>query len=235
MTHNIPRIPPGAIRLAALLAAVLPGACVPGRPAVVAPVPDAAERARELEEATRLHEPLQIVFGWWANERGVRARGRGAARVAPPARARLDLFLENGETAMRAALVDSEIRLPPGAPDDMLPPPDLMWAVLGVVHPSPRATFDGGDELEDGSIRLRYGYPDGTELHYQVLGTALQRVEVLRGGRVVEEVELVVGADGPRPTEATYRHLTDFRELSLVRESMEVVAPFPEEIWDPVQ
>ena len=216
-----------------ILAIAFVGACVPGRPAVVAPVPDAEVLARDLEDATRLVEPLQIVFAWRANERGVRARGRGAARVAPPARARLDLFLDNGETALRAALVGSEVRLPPGAPDDMLPPPDLLWAALGVVHPSPGASFAGGDRLEDGSVRLRYGYPDGTELHYQVTGTMLERIDMLRGGRVVQEVELVLGDDNARPTEAIYRHLTDFRELSLVRESMEAVPPFPDEIWDP--
>ncbi len=233
MTHSSPHIEPGGPRLGLLMGVLLLVGCVPGRPAVVAPVPDAEVLALGLEDATRLREPLQIVFGWRANERGVRARGRGAARVSPPARARLDLFLDNGETALRAALVDSEIRLPPGAPDDMLPPPDLMWAALGVVHPSPGARFAGGDRLEDGSVRLRYAYPDGTELHYQVAGTMLERVDVLRGGRVVEEVELVVGEESPRPIQATYRHLTDFRELSLVRESMEAVPPFPEEIWDP--
>ena len=49
----------------------------------------------------------------------------------------------------------------------------------------------------------------------------------------MQEVELLLDEDSPRPTEATYRHLTDFRELSLVRESMETVPPFSEEIWDP--
>ncbi len=217
-----------------LLAALLTG-CAPGRPAVVAPVPDAAGMADALRAETRLDTAVQVVFGWRANDRGVRARGRGAARVAPPARARLDLFLDNGETALRAALVDSEIRLPAGASDDVLPPPDLLWAALGVVHPGPDATFTGGDRLEDGSVRLRYRYPDGTELHYQALDDVLVRVEVLSGGRVVEEVELVIAAGERFPTEATYRHRTDFRELQLVRESMETVSSFPDDIWIPTR
>ena len=87
--------------------------------------------------------------------------------------------------------------------------------------------------LRCASIRLRYGYPDGTELHYEVAGSNLKRVDVLWGGRVLQEVELVVSAASPRPVEATYRHLTDFRELSLVRESMESVPSFSDEIWDP--
>lgn len=219
---------------ALLLAALLTG-CAPGRPAVVAPVPDAAGMADALRAETRLDTAVQVVFGWRANDRGVRARGRGAARVAPPARARLDLFLDNGETALRAALVDSDIRLPAGASDDVLPPPDLLWAALGVVHPRPDATFAGGDRLEDRSIRLRYRYPDGTELHYQVLDDVLVRVEVLSGGRVVEEVELVIAAGERFPTEATYRHRTDFRELQLVRESMETVSSFPDDIWIPTR
>lgn len=230
--HGSVRNASARVLLAALLA--LTG-CAPGRPAVVAPVPDAADIADALRAETRLQDPAQVVFGWRANDRGVRASGRGAARVAPPARARLDLFLDNGETALRAALVDSEIRLPPGAPDDMLPPPDLLWAALGVVHPGPDATFAGGDRLEDGSVRLRYRYPDGTELHYGVQGDVLHRVDVLRGGRIVQEVELVLASGERFPTEATYRHRTDFRELHLVRESIETVSSFPDDIWIPTR
>jgi hypothetical protein len=102
-----------------------------------------------------------------------------------------------------------------------------------VARASPGATLLGGDRLEDGSTRLRYGYPDGTELHFETTGGVLTRVESIRRGRVVEEVRLTFDETGGFPSEATYRHLTDFRELRLVRESLEAVSSFPDEIWTP--
>lgn len=208
-------------------------ACGPSRLAVVGPVPDPAVTASALEERTRLEEPLQLIFEWQANDGGVRARGRGVARVQPPYKARLDLFLGNGETALRAALVDGVLRLPPEAPDDMLPPPDLMWGALGVLRPDSEAALRGGDRLEDGSVRLRYAYPDGVELHYQITEGALTRIDQIENGRVVQEVTLSFAEEGRYPTGATYRHRTEFRELRMTRESIEAVAPFDEEIWHP--
>lgn len=208
-------------------------ACGTRRLAVVEPVPDPSSAAAAMEASTRLEAPLQVIFAWEAIDQGVRGRGRGVARAEPPARARLDLFLANGETALRAALVDGEVRLPPGAPGDLLPPPDLMWGALGVFRPGGDAVLLGGDRLEGGPIRLRYRYPNGGELHYQVRDGVLERVDVMRGGRVVEEVILTFRDAGRFPSEALYRHRTDFRELHLMRESAETVAPFPAEIWSP--
>lgn len=212
---------------------LLVAACGPRRLAVVAPAADPVAEAAALEASTRLEEPLQVIFEWQANDGGVRASGRGAARVQPPYMARLDLFLGNGETVLRAALVDGELRLPPGAPDDMLPPPDLMWGALGILRPADEAELLGGDVLEDRSVRLRYGYPDGSELHYQVADGALVRVDQLQNGRVVQEVVLTFTEAGRYPTGATYRHRTDFRELRLRRETLEAVPPFDEAIWHP--
>lgn len=225
--------PWSAIATVVAVWSVLAAGCGPQRLAVVAPVGDPAEEAEALEASTRLEEPLQVTFEWRANDRGTRADGRGVARVSPPARARLDLFLGNGETVLRAALVEGKVRMPPGAPDDLLPPPDLMWGALGVVRPGPDARLAGGDRLEGGAVRLRYAYPDGTELHYQTRDGVLTRVELLEGGRVVEEVTLSFAESGRYPTGATYRHNTDFRELHLTRESVEAVEPFPESIWHP--
>ncbi|MEX2467809.1 MAG: hypothetical protein WD995_12940 [Gemmatimonadota bacterium] len=208
--------------------------CGPRRLAVVSPVSDPTGEAEALEASTRLEEPLQIIFEWQANDGGVRASGRGVARVEPPYKARLDLFLGNGETALRAALVDGEIRLPPGAPDDILPPPDLLWGALGILRPAEGARLLGGDRLEDGSVRLRYQYADGTQLHYQVSEGVLTRVDQVENGRIVQEVTLSFSQAGRYPTHATYRHRADFRELRLTRETLEAVPPFDEEIWNPI-
>ena len=118
--------------------------------------------------------PFRSCSGGGANERGVRAPGEGEPPAWPhrpgPA-STCSWTTERRRCARRWS--SRKVRLPPGAPDDMLPPPDLLWAALGVVYPSPGARFAGGDRLEDGSVRLRYGYPDGTELHYQVAGDML--------------------------------------------------------------
>ena len=95
--------------------------CMPKQAAVVAPVPDALGAASVLQDQTRLEDPIRILFVWELNDAGVGVKGRGVARVAPPYRARLDLFLDNGELVIRAALVDGELRLPAGAPNDILP------------------------------------------------------------------------------------------------------------------
>jgi hypothetical protein len=221
---------PTRLALAALLACV---ACGPRRLAVIGPVADPEGAAAELRDRTRLDEPLRIVFAWHLNEGGQRVNGRGVARVEPPYKARLDLFLHNLETVTSAGLVDDDLRLLPGAPDDILPPPDLMWGVLGIFRPPANTRLLDADELEGDAMRLRYGYDDGRELHYEVVTGSLRTLELLDRGRVVERVRLEGGAGDRYPVEATYRNMTNFRELTLERESLQAVEPFDPEIWDP--
>lgn len=216
-----------------LLGALALGACAPRGPAVVAPAADAEGLARRLESETALDQPIRVLFAWSLNEAGVRMHGEGVARVEPPYRARLDLFY-NGETIVRAALVDGELRMPPEAPEDILPPPDLMWGVLGVFRPETGTELVGADELEDASVRLRYRYTDGRMLSYRVANGRIASMEILDGSHVVQRVEVSL-QDGSRyPEEATYRNLADFRELKLTRESLEQVDPYPPGIWDPM-
>lgn len=229
----MPRSSSRSAVLAALLATAASTACRPPEPVVVAPAVDPEQLALALEDRTALEGPRRILFDWEINEAGVRARGRGVARVEPPYRARLDLFLAGGETVVRAALVDGELRLPPGARDGVLPPPDLLWGVLGVFRPRFGIEMMGAERLEDGDLRLRYRYPDGTALHFLVADGRVRAMETQEGGRTVQRVDLEL-EDGSRvPVEATYRDVTAFRELKLTRASIEVVEPFPPDIWDP--
>jgi hypothetical protein len=218
-----------------LIALAAAASCAPPAPAVVAPAADAEQLARRLEDDTSLREPIRVFFAWSLNESGVRVKGRGVARIEPPYKARLDLFRSNGETVMSAALVDGELRLPPGAPDDILPPPDLMWGVLGVFRPETGAELVGADDLADGSVRLRYRYPDGRVLSYRVADGRIASMELLDGGHVVQRVELDLEEGSRYPEEATYRNLADFRELALTRDSLERVGPYPSHIWDPLR
>jgi hypothetical protein len=220
---------------ATALAAVSVMACGPRELAVIGPVGDPETTAVQLRDETGLEDPLRIVFAWALNDQGQRVEGRGVARVEPPYRARLDLFLDNGETVISAALVDGDLRLPPGSPDDILPPPDLMWGALGVFHPVGDARLVGGDRLEGEGVRLRYQYDDGREVHYRIVNDVLLALELVERGRVVQRVDVAPERAERYPLEATYRNLAEFRELRLVRESLAVVDAFDPEIWDPAQ
>ncbi len=220
------------IRLAPLTGLLVLLSCAPPAPVVVAPARDPEGLALGLQESTGLRAPILVRFGWQLNEAGVRVGGRGVARIEPPYKARLDLFLGNGETVIRAALVEGDLRLPPGAPEDILPPPDLMWGVLGVFRPEPETQLLGADELQGGDLRLRYRYPDERELHFRVAERRVRSLEMVQEGHVVQRVEL--GQDETRyPAEATYRNLAAFRELKLTRETVQEVGPFPPAIWNP--
>jgi len=219
---------------ALLLAATIAG-CTTHRPAVVGPAVDAQHTALDLEDRTRLRRPSRIMFQWELNESGVRVHGRGVARLESPYRARLDLFLGNGETVVRAALVGEDLRLPPGTPRDILPPPDLMWAVLGVFRPEQGSKLMGADRLVGGALRLRYLCPDGEQLRYRIEDGRVTTLEVLDGGHTTQQVRLSLSGDSRYPVEATYRNMKAFRELKLKRESVEQVDAFPPEIWNPVR
>jgi hypothetical protein len=225
-------------RLAPLYAFALSaalGGCAPSPPpAQPIPAVDARQLVRSLRERTALDAPAFVVFAWQLNESGTHMKGRGVARIEPPYKARLDLFLGNGETAVRAALVDGDLRLPHDAPSDILPPPDLMWGVLGVFRPDTDAALVGAERADGGTIRLRYRYQDGRELDFQVAGGRVRGLDLRdEGGHVAQHVELGLDGANRYPKEATYRNLSAFRELKLTRESVEHVAPYPPETWNP--
>lgn len=207
--------------------------CGTKRLAVLGPIDSPGAVATELQRRTGLTEPTRIDFTWRLNEAGSRIGGVGVARIEPPYRARLDLFLDNGEGVISAALVDDDLRLPPGAPGDVLPPVDLMWGTLGVFRPVEGTTLIAGERLEEGARRLRYGYPDGDELHYELVDDTLRALEVVDGGSVVEWVRLELSTDGRYPRSATYRNVADYRELRITRTSVRPSEPFDAAIWDP--
>jgi len=216
----------------ALSAALVAGsACAPPPPVPVVPEENIEQRALVAEATTQLEGPMRVVFDWSAREvGGGRISGAGVARAEPPYRARLDLFLDNNEAVAQAALVDGDMRLPTGLPEDLLPPPHLLWGTLGVFRPGVDQTLLGGETV-DGVLRVRYRLEDLSEIHYRVSAGRVLAVERLRGGSVVQRVEMEY-ADAERlPTRATYRDLAEGRELILDRTSLERVEPFPPDIW----
>lgn len=221
-------------RASVLLAlATLAGGCTAHGPVVIAPAPNAQQTALALEAHTRIERPTRIIFGWQLNESGTRMHGRGVARLEGPYRARLDLFLSNGEGVVSAALVGGKLRIPEGAPKDILPPAELMWGVLGVFRPENGIELLGADRLQGGGIQLRYRFADGKQLHYEVQGGRVVALDLLQGDHTTQRVELRLSPDERYPAEATYRNLAAFRELKLTRESVQQVEPYPPDIWDP--
>lgn len=227
----------GAVaRLAALLSALAATVGCASSPLHSAPAlarADLDAQVRVAGEASRIDRPVQLTFAWRAREPGFRDDGIGVARVEPPDKARLDLFLDNGETAATAALVSDDLRVPAGLPLELVPPPALLWAALGVFRPG-----DGVESLEgrraDTAMELRFGLPGGNLLRFRMHGLRVVEAAVLEEGAEVERVVIAwSGEESAYPAEATYRNLRDYRELELKLESFEHVDPFPPYIWNP--
>jgi hypothetical protein len=193
---------------------------------------DATGVADNVRLRTIPQEPVRILFDWSLNESGSRTSGRGVVRMEPPYKARLDLFTGNGETVLRAALVDDVLRLPPGVESqEIVPPPALLWASLGVFRPGNLAFLNGGESVGDDQIRLSYGYNGGEEVRYHLTGDEVGEVELLRGGNAAEVVAIEASTEHPFPQETVYRNLGEFRELTLTLDVYEHVDVYPPDIW----
>lgn len=208
-------------------------ACAGGRPAVLGPLEAPGGVERGLVLGTQLREPTRIDFAWELNERGARMNGVGVARLDAPYRARLDLFLNNGEGVASAAVVEDELRLPPGGDRKLLPPIDLLWGVVGVFRPIPGTSLTGADRLEGGMFRLRYRNPEGVEVRFEGERDTLRIVEVIDRESVVEWLRLSADRLNGYPRDVVYRNLAEFRELKISVRMVRAAEPFDPAIWDP--
>jgi hypothetical protein len=207
------------------------GSCASTPPPVAEPPLDAGQLASAASRASSLDSPYRLVFSWTYNEPGTRIGGRGVARIEPPYRARLDLFLSNGELAAAASVEGDNYRILAERQAE-LPPPALLWGTLGIFRPGDLSRLRGGRWESSGVAELRYFSAMGGDLIYSLRGNRVERVELLQGERVNEELRLV-RVEGERfPREATYRHLGDVRELRITLEEVENVETYPSDIWD---
>jgi hypothetical protein len=218
-----------------LAVVLLIGACTPAGPPPGPPQPplDPAQEALGTERATRLEGPVRVVFDWSLDEPGLRASGRGVARMEPPDRARLDLFARNGETVLRAAMVGDELRLPPGASSTLVPPPALFWSALGIFRPGGGSFLSGGSREGEDGVRLEYMLSGDRAVRYRLLRRVVQEVELLQGGQTFERLTLSPSPDARFPRQTVYRHLADFRELTFTLQTVDDVDAFPPDIWEP--
>ena len=189
--------------------------------------------AEDALQGTMPESPVQITFDFQLREADLRFSGRGVARVQPPYRLRIDLFSTRGESLFRAALVGSELRVPPGVPLDLAPPPALLWAALGVFRPDREQRLLGGRSSSDDAMILHYGGPGTEELRFLLVDGGLKRAEILEDGHLMEEVDLEFDTSQSTVEETVYRNRALFVELTFTLRSVENVDAFPEEIWDP--
>jgi hypothetical protein len=229
--HTRFRVRLPAAALCALLAPTL-SACASAAPAGEVPAgtapadPTIAEAA---VVATTLDRPLHVVFEWTLQEREARFTGRGVTRYEPPSRARLDLFGPRDETYLSAALVDMELRLPPGAPGVPLPPPPLLWSVLGVLRPPADARLTHASRDGD---RTEVQYErDGERWTFRLEAGALRFAEA-NGPAGRRTVELSGDGGHGLPQQAVYRDWPAFRELRLNLQEANEVDGFPQDIWN---
>ncbi len=175
----------------------------------------------------------QVIFQWSVREPDLRIEGRGVARLQHPDRARLDLFMENGESVLAASLVEDQLRAREGTRLQVVPSPALLWASLGVFRPGEGVTLLGAEAFDDDAFRLRYRLADGDELRYELRSGRLTRVELRHEGNATHRVDLKREGGGELPKEATYRNLASFSELKVTVETVERVDSHPSDIWYP--
>ena len=127
----------------------------------------------------------KLVFLWSYVDPDLRARGDGAARVAPPDSVRIDLFVGGGYGSGSATLVRDEL-VTRGDPRirDYLPPVPLLWAALGRL--AVPAAPDTAVRVDGDTLRVEIGRDPAWRATFAA--NELRRMEVIRGGRVQQWV-----------------------------------------------
>ena len=164
----------------------------------------------------------KIVFGWDFEDRDMVGRGDGAARIAAPDSARLDFFLAGGFGAGAAVVLGDSVQTPGGdLVRRLVPPPTLLWAVLGrVALPNLPDTVI---KAEGRTLRADIGRPVAWRLTFR--GDTLVRAERVDGGKVAEWVERTDGLH------LRYRNEGSRRTLTLTITRTEEVPEFDASIW----
>jgi hypothetical protein len=206
-------------RIAALLIAALSlTACAPKARPLVGTVAPARLPDTELPPGHRL-----VVFRWDYADNDFRARGDGAARVAPPDSVRLDLFLGGavGAGGRAVLLGDSLITSDGGAIRRYLPPVPLLWAALGRLHVP--AAPDTVARIDGDTLRVEIGREPAWRASY--IAGVLRRLEVIDGGRIPQWVVRDSAGD------VHYEHARARRRLDLTIVRVDTVPAFDASIW----
>jgi len=170
----------------------------------------------------RVHQ--QIVFNWVFSDGNYKARGDGAARVAPPDSARLDFFVSNGMGGGFARLIGDSLTVPNQTDSrvhEYLPPVPMIWATLGRFAvpslPDTVARVDGD------TLRVEIGR--GPRWRATFAGSLLRRLELIDGDRIRERTV----RDDDR--HVMYERTDAHRSLSLTVVRVDTVSNFDASIW----
>ncbi len=166
----------------------------------------------------------RIVFNWRLQESELEVHGEGAARIAAPDSARVDLFVAGGLGSGVAWVIGDQMRLDaPDALKRVLPPPAFLWAALG------RFAIPAGKDTvvarADSTITAEIGPSPRWRLSLR--GDRISRLERADGERVIDRLERK--ADGS----LVYFHAPTRRQLTLTITRVDSVAPFDATIWNP--
>ncbi|HEX6309818.1 MAG TPA: hypothetical protein VFZ69_16720 [Longimicrobiales bacterium] len=181
-----------------------------------------------LVAATTPSNRAQIFFDWNMTDRDARFSGRGVLRLDTTGRARVDLFAARGETLAAAVLEGETMRVVPANAANLLPPPALLWASLGVFRRPSDAPLTG-TAAADGTVTLEYTR-EPTVWRFQFGDDRLKSTEWTDGtGRrtVVLTGEAALGL----PAQAVFRDWTEFRELTIRVTEVEEKAAFEPDVW----
>jgi hypothetical protein len=132
----------------------------------------------------------RIVFRWDYEENALLARGEGAARIAAPDSARVDLFLNGGLAVGRAILIGNTLRATNQEQvQRFLPPPPMMWAALGrlAIPPLPDTVIT----MEGDVLHADIGRP--TAWRVTISNNRIMQLARVSGGRIVEVVTRDMG------------------------------------------
>ena len=220
------------VSLVALGLVIASTACGGGSLGSPVPILDTDQAVRRARRDNPFSTTSQVIFQWRVRELpNLRLEGSGVARLQQPDRARLDLFLKNGEAVLAAVMVQDVLCAREEQALEFVPSPALLWAFLGVFRPGEDATLLGAEAFGDDVVRLRYRLPDGDELRYELHSWRVTRVEVRHEGDAVHRVVLDRQGGGELPSVATYRNLTVSSELRVTVETVERVDSHRSDIW----
>src|SRR4051812_20559106 len=164
----------------------------------------------------------QIYFDWEYSDQDMTGKGNGVARISWPDSARLDFFLAGGFAGGAAVLIGDSLQLP-GI--DMfrrlIPPPTLMWALLG--RSAFPVTRDTAVHQEGEFLLADLGKP--VQWRAKFRSDSLIRLDHVEGDRRVEWIEHQPGS------RIEYRQETSRRSLRLHIVRVDTVGSFDASIW----
>ena len=127
----------------------------------------------------------RIVFRWDYEENALLAHGEGAARIASPDSARVDLYLNGGILVGRAILIGNDITATNQQQiERFLPPPPMMWAAFGrlAIPPLPDTVVT----MEGDVMHADVGRPAAWRV--TIANNRVMQLARISGGRIVEVV-----------------------------------------------